>query len=408
MGGGRRTLPPRRPGARRGRAVRRRLRRRGPGRLPGPRPGPSERERLARRPGAPARRLARFVRGRRAARGALQGPRRRLRRVGRGRAPRARRRPAGNRGPAAGGRLAPAAVAAPPPRPDGRRRARVALPVSARLRQGGDRPPRRRPRPGDALAAPPDRRRPERLLIRPRRRASRLRPGPRGHDFGVAARRRAPGSDIRPRRRHHGPGAGGLGRRGGPGILGNAQSPMKVLVSAFEPFGGRRVNASWELARRLPPCVGRREVRTVRLPVVYGASWPVLGRALAEFKPDAVVALGEAPGKGFRLERVAVNLRDGGVDNSGRKAEGEALAQGALSAYLSTLPLSRIAAALRRAHVPAEVSLSAGTYLCNETFFFLMVSAAGGSCPRGAGFIHVPRDAHQRWPNALRTVLSAL
>ncbi|TPW17449.1 MAG: pyroglutamyl-peptidase, partial [Elusimicrobia bacterium] len=86
---------------------------------------------------------------------------------------------------------------------------------------------------------------------------------------------------------------------------------MRVLVSGFEPFGGRKVNASWELARRLPTRVGRHEVRAVSLPVVYGRSWPALGRAVAEFRPDAVVALGEAPGKALRLERVAVNLRDG-------------------------------------------------------------------------------------------------
>lgn len=183
---------------------------------------------------------------------------------------------------------------------------------------------------------------------------------------------------------------------------------MKVLISAFEPFGGRKVNASWELARHLPARVGRHTVRAVRLPVVYGASWPALGRAVAAFRPDAVIALGEAPGTALRLERVAVNLRDGGADNSGRKAAGEPLADGAPSAYLSTLPLGRLEAALERARVPARVSLSAGTYLCNETFYFLMVSASAGAYRAGAGFIHVPRNAHRRWPNALTAILRAL
>ena len=183
---------------------------------------------------------------------------------------------------------------------------------------------------------------------------------------------------------------------------------MRVLVSAFEPFGGRKVNASWELARRLPPRVGRHEVRAVSLPVVYGRSWPVLGRAVAEFRPDAVVALGEAPGKSLRLERIAVNLRDGGEDNAGRKAEGEPLASGGLSAYLSTLPCARIEAALRRARVPVAPSLSAGTYLCNETFYFLMQYDAARPFRGGAGFVHVPRDAHRRCTSALRAVMTAL
>lgn len=179
-------------------------------------------------------------------------------------------------------------------------------------------------------------------------------------------------------------------------------------MSAFEPFGGRTVNASWELARRLPARVGRHTVRVVSLPVVYGASWPVLGRAVAEFRPDAVVALGEAPGRALRLERIAVNLRGGGKDNAGRTAEGEPLAGGGPAAYLSTLPLERLAAALRRARVPAQTSLSAGTYLCNETFYFLMQYAAARPFRGGAGFLHVPRDAHRRWPHALAALLRAL
>lgn len=183
---------------------------------------------------------------------------------------------------------------------------------------------------------------------------------------------------------------------------------MKVLVSAFEPFGGRKVNASWELARSLPARVGRHSVRVVSLPVVYGASWPALGRAVAEFRPDAVIALGEAPGNGLRLERVAVNLRDGGKDNAGRKAAGEPLAGGGPAAHLSTLPLERLAAALCRGRVPAKVSLSAGSYLCNETFYFLMQYASAQPFRGGAGFIHVPRDAHRRWPSALKTILRAL
>lgn len=183
---------------------------------------------------------------------------------------------------------------------------------------------------------------------------------------------------------------------------------MRVLVSAFEPFGGRKVNASWELARRLPARVGRHAVSVVSLPVVYGASWPVLGRAIAEYRPDAVIALGEAPGRGLRLERIAVNLREGEKDNSGREAGGEPLAGGGPAAHLSTLPLERLAAALRRARVPATTSLSAGSYLCNETFYYLMQYASARPFPGGAGFIHVPQNAHKRWPRVLAPIVRVL
>lgn len=183
---------------------------------------------------------------------------------------------------------------------------------------------------------------------------------------------------------------------------------MRVLVSAFEPFGGRKVNASCELARRLPERVGRHAVRVARLPVVYGESWPVLERAIADFRPDAVLALGEAPGREVRLERVAVNLRCGGADNAGRVADGEPLDPAGRAAYLTTLPVEPLLAALRRARVPARTSLSAGAYLCNETFYFLMRAAAARPFPGGAGFVHVPRDAHRRLPQTLKALLRSL
>ncbi|MBI5594917.1 MAG: pyroglutamyl-peptidase I [Elusimicrobia bacterium] len=173
---------------------------------------------------------------------------------------------------------------------------------------------------------------------------------------------------------------------------------MRVLVSGFEPFGGRKVNASWELARRLPGRLGAKEMMAVRLPVVYGKAWPLLIEAIAHFKPDAVVAVGECPGKAVRLERIAVNLRQGGTDNAGRKSAGAPILPHGRAAELSTLPLERIRV--------GTASLCAGTFLCNEVFYLLMSS--GLRFPKGAGFVHVPQDAHRRLPGALRRVIAAL
>lgn len=173
---------------------------------------------------------------------------------------------------------------------------------------------------------------------------------------------------------------------------------MRVLLGGFEPFGGRRVNAAWELLRRVPERLGTRLIRTVRLPVVHGRAWPILAAAIADFRPDAVIAFGEHPGAAVGLERTAINLRRGD----------RPLLPGGRSAYLASLPLDRLARALRRAGIPAEVSLSAGTYLCNETFYFLMREDLSRRFPKGAGFIHVPRDAHRRWPRALQALLCGL
>lgn len=173
---------------------------------------------------------------------------------------------------------------------------------------------------------------------------------------------------------------------------------MRVLVSGFEPFGRRKVNASWELAFRLPGRIGSKDIMAVRLPVVYGKAWPLLDEAIGYFKPDAVVAVGECPGKAVRLERIAINLRQGGKDNAGRKAAGEPILPDGPSAQLSTLPLDRIRV--------GEVSLCAGTFLCNEVFYRLM--ASGHRFKKGAGFVHVPQDAHIRLPGVLRRIVAAL
>ncbi|MBI3299810.1 MAG: hypothetical protein HYZ75_16710 [Elusimicrobia bacterium] len=159
---------------------------------------------------------------------------------------------------------------------------------------------------------------------------------------------------------------------------------MRVLLSGFQPFGGRKINASWELARAAG-------VLAVRLPVEYGKAWPILESVIEDLKPDAVVALGECPGREFRLERIAVNLR-------GAEAP----------ACLTALPLERLGAALTKEGIPNRVSLCAGDYLCNEVFYHLMRAHAARPFPGGAGFIHVPRDAHRAWPSAARSILRSL
>jgi len=167
---------------------------------------------------------------------------------------------------------------------------------------------------------------------------------------------------------------------------------MKILVSGFEPFGGRERNTSWELIRPLPKKLAGHSLSVVRLPVAYGKAWPVLEKAVGEFRPDAVISLGESPRREFALERVAINLRDcERADNSQRVAVNEPILAGAPAAYFSTLPIEGMLEALKKAEIPAQSSLSAGAYLCNEVFFLLMHHAAASDL-KTAGFVHVPRD----------------
>ncbi len=169
---------------------------------------------------------------------------------------------------------------------------------------------------------------------------------------------------------------------------------MTVLVSRFEPFDGAVANPSWETASRLAErgeeLVGDRVV-AVRLPVTFAGAWPVLDAAIREHDPDVVVALGLASGApGVRLERVAVNVRDARIpDNAGAQPVDVPVVAGAPVGYWSTLPLKASLAAIRTAGVPAGVSSTAGTYVCNDVFYALMHHWGTGP-GRRAGFVHVP------------------
>jgi pyroglutamyl-peptidase len=165
---------------------------------------------------------------------------------------------------------------------------------------------------------------------------------------------------------------------------------MKALVTGFEPFGGDRVNPSLEALRRLPARLGTLDIATQALPVVYGQALPVLCEAIAVTKPDIVLCVGLAGGRpALSLERVAINIDDARIpDNGGNQPIDRPVVAGGPAAYFATLPIKAAVAALRDAGLPAAVSNSAGTFLCNHIFYGLMHEAAGAQF-RG-GFLHVP------------------
>jgi pyroglutamyl-peptidase len=170
------------------------------------------------------------------------------------------------------------------------------------------------------------------------------------------------------------------------------QVGMKALVTGFEPFGGERVNPSFEALRRLPPRLGSLDIATRPLPVVYGAALPALREAVAASKPDIVLCVGLAGGRAeLSVERVAINIDDARIpDNDGNQPIDRAVVAGAPAAYFATLPIKAAAAALREAGLPTAVSNSAGTFLCNHVFYGLMHEAARSGKRFRGGFLHVP------------------
>jgi pyroglutamyl-peptidase len=174
----------------------------------------------------------------------------------------------------------------------------------------------------------------------------------------------------------------------------HGQGKMKtILLTGFEPFGGAKVNPSWLAVRRLHGRVIRgHRIVARRLPVVFARSLPALQRQLRKVKPALVICVGLADGRAeITPERVAVNLDDARIaDNAGRKPVDERIVPNGPAAYWSTLPVKAIVRALRKRGVPARVSPSAGTYVCNHVFYGLMHELACSGKPVRGGFIHVP------------------
>ena len=167
---------------------------------------------------------------------------------------------------------------------------------------------------------------------------------------------------------------------------------MKALVTGFEPFGGGRANASLEAVRRLPPRLGALEIATAELPTSYARSLPALEDAIARSNPAIVLCVGQAGDRpAICVERVAVNVQDARIpDNDGAQPLDVPIAAGAPAAYLATLPVRAAVAALRARALPAQLSMSAGTFVCNHVFYGLMRIAEARRHAFRAGFLHVP------------------
>jgi len=166
---------------------------------------------------------------------------------------------------------------------------------------------------------------------------------------------------------------------------------MKALVTGFEPFGDDSVNPSLETLGRLPPRLGDLVLMTRVLPTAFGRALDALDDAIATTGPDIVLCLGLAGGRAaLSLERVAINIDDARIpDNDARQPIDLPVVAGGPAAYFATLPVKAAAAALREAGLPAVVSNTAGTFVCNHVFYGLMHLAATRPGMRG-GFLHLP------------------
>jgi pyroglutamyl-peptidase len=166
-----------------------------------------------------------------------------------------------------------------------------------------------------------------------------------------------------------------------------------ILLTGFEAFGGHAANPSGEVAKALDGRgVGGSVVRAAVLPVDHAAAGPRVARLVDELAPRAIVHLGLAAGRArIALERIALNVMEFDTpDNAGYRARNEPCVPGGPPAYFATLPLAAMLEALLADGVPAYVSNTAGTYLCNQTLYGTLHRLAAHGLPARAGFIHLP------------------
>ena len=189
-----------------------------------------------------------------------------------------------------------------------------------------------------------------------------------------------------------------------------------ILLTGFAPFGGEVENPSWQGVSLLDgEVIAGHRIVARRLPVEFHASLDVLRGSIDALAPALVLCVGQAGGRAqLSIERVAINVDDARIpDNAGASPVDDAIVDGGPAAFFATLPIKAMLAELRAAGIPAEISQSAGTYVCNHVFYGLMYALRARPGVRG-GFIHIPYSPEQaaRHPGApslpVTTVVAAL
>ena len=167
---------------------------------------------------------------------------------------------------------------------------------------------------------------------------------------------------------------------------------MKILLTAFEPFGGETINPAKEAVALVNDEVAGARIIKVYVPVVFGKAIEVVLQAMEREKPDAVLCIGQAGGRtAITPERVAINIDDARIpDNAGNQPEDTPIFHDGEPAYFATLPVKDMTQAIRVAGIPASLSNTAGTYVCNHLMYGVLYHIARSYPGMKGGFMHVP------------------
>ena len=172
---------------------------------------------------------------------------------------------------------------------------------------------------------------------------------------------------------------------------------MKILVTGFDPFGGEKINAAYEAVKLLPVNIAEADIIKAEIPTVFGKCAEILEQAIIKHQPDAVLCVGQAGGRAdISMEKVAINLAEASIpDNEQQQPAGEVIIEDGPAAYFSTLPLKAMVKSIREHGIPASISYTAGTFVCNDVMYRLMYMIERKYPKIRGGFIHVPYADYQ-------------
>ena len=167
---------------------------------------------------------------------------------------------------------------------------------------------------------------------------------------------------------------------------------MKILLTVFTPFDGESINPALEAMKILPDKIGKLKVLKLEIPTVFGKSARLVLEAIEQEKPDCVLSIGQAGGRAeITPERIAINIDDARIpDNEGNRPVDWPIVPDGENAYFSNLPIKAMVKAMKKEGIPAAVSNSAGTYVCNHLMYSVLYYIKKNALPIKAGFIHVP------------------
>ena len=178
-----------------------------------------------------------------------------------------------------------------------------------------------------------------------------------------------------------------------------------ILVTGFQPFGGEKINPAWEAIRVLPDSIVGSKVVKLQIRVVFGVGADVVSTAIDHINPDIVLCVGQAGGRAkITPEFVGINYRDARIpDNDGNQPHAQRIVEDGPDAYFATLPVRAMTEAMNKSGIPAALSYTAGTYVCNDVMYSMLhVLATKYPNARGA-FMHVPFATEQATKQPVNT-----